>query len=81
LRSSAARPERVNFDQPPAKLLNQVYNQKTRHDYKKTTHGKQLFAKLDPEIAADKCPRLKELLNEMLSLAEAAGLGRRPEST
>ena len=68
------QPERINFDEPPAKLLNRVYLQRTRHIYKKVTNGRQLFARLDPEIAVTKCPRLKSMLEEMLCLAKGAGL-------
>ncbi len=64
----------MNFDEPPAKLLDRVYQQHTGKGYKKTTYGKQLFAKLDPSIAAPKCPYLKSMLVEMLKLAKAAEL-------
>jgi hypothetical protein len=68
------QPERVNFVEPPAKLLERVYKQQTRRNYKKTTYGQQLFARLDPVIAVAKCPYLKAMLEEMLTLAKAAGL-------
>ncbi len=68
-----AQPETINFDEPPAKLLDKVYRTRTRRSYKKTTYGKELFGKLDPQVAVQKCPRLKEMLNEMLQLAMAAG--------
>ncbi len=68
------QPETVNFDEPPAKLLNRLYTQATRREYKKVTHGRELFAKLDPIVAVSKCPCLAEMLNEMLQLAKAAGL-------
>ena len=66
-------PEQVNFDEPPAKLLNRLYRQKTRRNYKKVVNGLDLFAKLDPKVAYSKCPNLKHLLDEMLALAQAAG--------
>ncbi|MBW3538715.1 MAG: DUF4276 family protein [Planctomycetes bacterium] len=69
-----ALPETINFDEPPAKLLDRIYRQATRRSYKKTTYGKQLFAKLDPNVAADKCPYLRAMLAELLELAKAAGL-------
>lgn len=69
-----AQPERVNFDEPPAKLLDRIYMQQTKRNYKKTTYGKQLFAKLDPAVAKGRCPYLKALLEEMLALAKTAGL-------
>ncbi len=63
-------PETVNFDEPPSKLLKKLYKTKTRRTYKKVTHGNALFNELDPNVAYEKCPRLKELLDEMLKLAE-----------
>ncbi|MEX1096085.1 MAG: DUF4276 family protein [Planctomycetales bacterium] len=67
-------PEAVNFDEPPAKLMARLYLQHTKRTYKKTTHGRQLFETLDPQIAADKCPYLKRMLEELLKLAKGAGL-------
>jgi hypothetical protein len=67
-------PEKVNFKEPPAKLLKRLYWQKTKRTYKKPTHGEELFKKLDPEIAYKKCPKLQELLDEMLKLAKGIGL-------
>lgn len=67
------QPETVNFDQPPAKLLDKVYKARTKRTYKKTTYGKDLFRKLDPSVAVERCPRLKEMLSEMLRLAKDAG--------
>lgn len=73
LLAKAANPETVNFDEPPAKLLERLYSQKTGRRYKKVTHGRELFGRLDPNVAYGKCPRLRELLDKMLELAEAAG--------
>lgn len=69
-----AQPEAVNFDEPPAKLLDRVYKAHTDRNYKKTTYGAELFGKLDPAVAAQKCPRLMAMLSEMLRLAKDAGL-------
>jgi len=66
-------PEEVNSDRPPAKRLNEAYRQAGRKTYKKTVDGINLFRKLDPNVAADKCPRLKQMLETMLELAQAAG--------
>lgn len=74
LPNKVAHPERVNFTEPPAKLLDRIYKQQTKRNYKKTTYGKQLFAKLNPTTAVEKCPYLKAMLDEMLTLAKAAGL-------
>jgi len=65
-------PEEVNFNEPPAKLLEKIYRSVTGKNYKKVTYGKQLFKNLNPETAAEKCPNLKKLLNEILTMAESA---------
>jgi hypothetical protein len=74
LPKSAIHPEKVNFGQPPAKVLSELYRSGLRRRYKKPVDGKLLFEKLDPEIVAGKCPYLKSMLSQMLSLAQAAGL-------
>ena len=63
------QPETVNFDEPPAKLLDRLYRQHTKRTYKKVVNGKELFDKLDPAVAHEKCRRLRELLDKMLDLA------------
>lgn len=71
------QPETINFDEPPAKLLDRIYKQHVKRGYKKTVDGRQLFdklARLGPAITVDKCPRLKQMLQEMLRLAHDAGL-------
>jgi hypothetical protein len=68
------RPEEVNFDEPPKKLLQRLYLEKARQTYKNVTHGEQLFKMLSPELAYKKCPKLKALLDRMLELAKEAGL-------
>lgn len=72
--AKVSQPERVNFNEPPAKLLDRIYKQATKKNYKKTTYGKQLFPKLNPLVTVPKCPYLKIMLEEMLKLAKAAGL-------
>ncbi len=62
-------PEDVDFDTPPAKLLNQFYRKSTGKDYKKVVYGEDLFKKLDPQVVYDKCPHFKEMMDEMLHLA------------
>lgn len=63
-------PEIVNFNEPPAKLLERLYPLHVKRSYKKVVNGKELFDKLDPNIAYHKCPKLKELLDKMLELAQ-----------
>jgi len=68
------KPETVNFDSPPAKVLDRLYDARLGRGYKKVVNGKDLFRKLDPAAAYAKCPHLKALLDEMLHLAKSAGL-------
>jgi hypothetical protein len=65
-------PETVNFSEPPAKLLMKIFKKATKRNYKKVTHGKEYFDKLDPAVAYQKCPKLKAMLDDMLQLAEEA---------
>jgi hypothetical protein len=74
LPAKTQHPETVNFDTPPAVLLDRLYTQTSGRGYKKVAYGKDLFGKLDPETAYAKCPQLKMLLDEMLALAKEAGL-------
>ena len=64
-------PETVNFDEPPAKLLERLYSSYVKRTYKKVVNGKELFGRLDPDVAYQKCPKLKVLLDKMLELARA----------
>lgn len=63
------RPETVNFTEPPSQLLGRLYRDTLRRTYKKIVNGRELFERSDPEVAYNKCPRLRELLDEMLRLA------------
>ncbi len=62
-------PEEINNIKPPAKRLDEIYKAQKK-TYKKTTSGKDLFQKLDPAIAYEKCPYLRVLLDEMLKMAK-----------
>ncbi len=66
------QPETVNFDEPPAKLLERLYHLHASRSYKKVVNGRELFGKLDADAAYKKCPKLRELLDKMLELAKAA---------
>jgi hypothetical protein len=66
------RPETVNSDEPPAKLLERLYREKKNGTYRKLIDGRSLFSKLSPDRAYEKCPYLKALLDDMLSLAKEA---------
>jgi hypothetical protein len=68
LPSKAAQPEAVNFDEPPAKLLNRLYGEALRKDYKKVVEGTKLFHKLNPELVYQSCPSFKALADDLLGL-------------
>jgi hypothetical protein len=63
------RPETVNFEEPPAKLLERLYRERVGRSYKKVTDGANLFGKLEPAAICDKCPHARRLLDDMLALA------------
>lgn len=62
-------PEIINNDNPPARRLDTIYQQRMGRHYSKTIDGKTLFDALDPEIAYNRCPHLKLLVNDVLALA------------
>ena len=59
-------PEQVNFNEPPAKFLKNILGGK----YKKTVYAKNIFPVVDPQIAIDKCPFLKLLVEDLLEIAK-----------
>ena len=67
-------PETVNFNIPPAKLLDTLYNQVLKRDYNKVVFGSNLFQGLDPNEVYRKCPHFAAMMDEMLRLAKGAGL-------
>lgn len=69
LPSRCQRPETVNFDEPPAKLIERLYRSRLRKPYKKVIDGSNFFARLDPALAGRQCPYLQRLLNDLLALA------------
>lgn len=74
LPGKAAHPETVDFGEPPSRLLDRLYRDKTGGGYKKVVYGAALFAGLDPAVARAKCPYLAELLDDLLRMAKDAGL-------
>ncbi len=60
------RPERVNFDEPPAKFLRRLLGGR----YKKTVYAKNIFPFVDPAVAIQKCPFLKSLADDLLEIAK-----------
>lgn len=62
-------PEAINSSHPPASILRDLYHRKLGKKYKKPIEGASLFSKLDPNIAYERCPHLKLLLDDVLALA------------
>lgn len=58
-------PEQVNFKEPPAEFLRNIL-----HGYKKTTMARNLFPRVDPQIAIDQCPFLRQFMEDLLALAK-----------
>lgn len=69
VRKKCGAPETVNFDAPPKRLLNELYRKHLREPYNQVTDGAELFARLDPNVAYEKCPHLAMLFDDPLALA------------
>ncbi len=65
------RPESINSNNPPSKLLESLYRKHVNHEYDKRVDGIRLFHKLDPMTAGLKCPQLQALLDDILMRATA----------
>ena len=59
-------PEEVNLHEPPAKFLKHVLDGR----YKKIVRAKNILGRVDPQIAIDQCPHLKQLANDLLRVAK-----------
>lgn len=67
--AKARLPETVNSTEPPAKLLERLYPIHTRRSYKKVVTGKELFDKLNPELA------LSTMSEAEIVIGQNAGIG------
>jgi len=70
-KKATAAPETVNFDNPPAKLLESLYRQHMRSHYKKNVDGIKLFLKLSPDDVIAKCPNFTKMMESLLELVKA----------
>ncbi len=68
----SAAPEEINLQNPPSKVLQDAYLGALKHEYRKTTTGAGLFSRLNPQLAYERCPGLKRLLDSLLELSRAA---------
>jgi hypothetical protein len=67
-----ANPEMINFDEPPARLLDRCYREATQRNYKKVTYGAELFRDLDPVVVREKCPYFRQMADDLVDLAAKA---------
>lgn len=72
LPGKVAQPETINFNEPPAYLLDRLYSETMKRGYKKVTYGDQLFRELNPTLVAQRCPSFRAMTEDMLALAKAA---------
>ena len=78
LPAKTAKPETINFDEPPAYLLNRLYEEATGRSYKKRTYGEEIFRRLDPQLVSEKCPYFRAFADDLVDLAkEILGSRRR----
>jgi hypothetical protein len=63
------RPEQINHNKPPSKLLAEVSRIAGKSRYSKTLHLESILKDQDLEVAASECPGLKALLNRILDLS------------
>ncbi|MBI2302203.1 MAG: DUF4276 family protein [Armatimonadetes bacterium] len=63
LRKLAVNPEEVDDLDPPAARISEAYRGALNRAYEKVRDGARLFGRLDPEIAASRCPNLRLLLD------------------
>ena len=54
-------------------MLKALYKSGGQTGYKKRVIGSKLLRNLDADIACEKCPQLKLLLDTLLEIAEGAG--------
>lgn len=72
LPSTCKKPESVNENEPPSKLLDRLYRKSLNRGYRKTVDGGNLFLKCSPETVAFKCPYFQNFLADLEQRARAA---------
>ena len=63
------KPETVNHRHPPSHRLKDIYHRRLARKYSKPLDGASLFRQLNPQTAYNRCPHLKLLLDDILTLA------------
>ncbi len=62
----------VNFDRPPKKRLDEIYDHRLKRGYQPRVDGAKLFRLLSPSTVRDKCPLFRAMIDELIVLAKAA---------
>ena len=60
------RPEEVNLNKSPSTQIMELYWNKRRESYQKTTDGENLLRKANPDRIYEKCPYFREFVDEVL---------------
>lgn len=71
LPGKCARPEEVNNDMPPAKLLDKLYRDKVSRAYQKSIDGVNMLGDLSHDTVSAKCPYFRDMLTELTALVKA----------
>ena len=69
----SSKPEEVNFNRPPKRQLNALYEQRLKRGYLPRVDGAKLFRLVNPEIIRSKCPLFREMTAELIRLVSNPG--------
>ncbi len=67
-RISSKRPEEINFNEPPSKLINQLYIKHLNSNFKKVVNGKLLFEELDKNKVLEQCPYFANMISDIQNI-------------
>jgi hypothetical protein len=70
IQSLSAKPEEVNFDHPPKKRLNNIFEQRLKRGYQQRVDGAKLFRSLKPEIVQARCPLFRAIIDQMVEMTK-----------
>ena len=66
----SAKPEEVNFNAPPKRRLDGIYEHRLKRGYQPRVDGAKLFRTLVPTEARSKCPCFSAMIDELITLAK-----------
>jgi hypothetical protein len=72
IQALSAKPEEVNFDSPPKRRLDRIFEDRLKRGYQPRVDGSKLFRQVDPDVVRAKCPLFRQMLDELLHLAKNA---------